>query len=89
MIIGLFFNHEALNKIQISLYANFCLTICSIYVETGKIAEWFTSRFSAGMLGVNIGVPVPREPFSFGGFNASKFGDCDITGDGSLVNQCY
>lgn len=35
-------------------------------------------------LGVNIGIPVPREPFSFGGMNASKFGDCDITGDGAI-----
>lgn len=25
-------------------------------------------------VGVNIGVPVPREPFSFGGSNRSKFG---------------
>ena len=25
-----------------------------------------------------------REPFSFGGINASKFGDLDITGDGGL-----
>lgn len=52
-----------------------------IYTESGKTAEWFTERFSAGMLGVNIGVPVPREPFSFGGINLSKYGDCDITGD--------
>jgi malonate-semialdehyde dehydrogenase (acetylating)/methylmalonate-semialdehyde dehydrogenase len=33
---------------------------------------------------VNIGVPVPREPFSFGGINNSKFGDADITGDGAI-----
>ena len=26
------------------------------------------------MIGVNVGVPVPREPFSFGGWNESKFG---------------
>jgi acyl-CoA reductase-like NAD-dependent aldehyde dehydrogenase len=31
-----------------------------IYTESGKTAEWFSERFSAGMLGVNIGVPVPR-----------------------------
>lgn len=31
-----------------------------IYTESGKTAEWFCERFSAGMLGVNIGVPVPR-----------------------------
>jgi malonate-semialdehyde dehydrogenase (acetylating)/methylmalonate-semialdehyde dehydrogenase len=53
---------------------------CSIYTTTGSTAEWFTKRFSVGMVGVNIGVPVPREPFSFGGSNASKFGDMDITG---------
>ncbi|MCK6595816.1 MAG: hypothetical protein L6Q33_11495 [Bacteriovoracaceae bacterium] len=31
-----------------------------------------------------MGVPVPREPFSFGGVNASKFGHGDITGHHSL-----
>ena len=36
------------------------------------------------MVGVNIGVPVPREPFSFGGWNDSKFGACDITGKSSI-----
>jgi malonate-semialdehyde dehydrogenase (acetylating)/methylmalonate-semialdehyde dehydrogenase len=39
---------------------------------------------SAGMIGINIGVPVPREPFSFGGINQSKFGYGDITGEHSL-----
>jgi malonate-semialdehyde dehydrogenase (acetylating)/methylmalonate-semialdehyde dehydrogenase len=33
------------------------------------------------MIGVNIGVPVPREPFAFGGWNESSFGGGDITGD--------
>jgi malonate-semialdehyde dehydrogenase (acetylating)/methylmalonate-semialdehyde dehydrogenase len=34
-------------------------------------------------VGVNVGVPVPREPFSFGGLygTKSKYGDMDITGD--------
>ena len=32
------------------------------------------------MVGVNIGVPVPREPFAFGGWNDSAFGGGDITG---------
>ena len=37
------------------------------------------------MLGVNIGVPVPREPFSFGGINNSKYGgEGDITGEGAI-----
>ena len=36
------------------------------------------------MIGVNIGVPVPREPFSFGGTKASRFGQGDITGSGGV-----
>lgn len=56
----------------------------AIYTQTGAVADWFCKRFSSGMLGVNIGVPVPREPFSFGGAERSKFGDCDITGDGGI-----
>ncbi len=52
----------------------------SIYTTSGKIADYATARFEAGMCGVNIGVPVPREPFSFGGWNDSCFGQGDITG---------
>lgn len=57
-----------------------------IYTEKGAYAEWFTKRFRAAMLGVNIGIPVPREPFSFGGLygTKSKFGDFDVTGDGAM-----
>ena len=55
-----------------------------IYTQSGASSEWYLERFSAGMLGVNIGVPVPREPFSFGGINKSSFGDCDITGSGGI-----
>lgn len=55
----------------------------SVYTTIGGNAEWFVSRFSAGMIGVNIGIPVPREPFSFGGLypSPSKYGDLDITGE--------
>lgn len=58
----------------------------SIYTTNGGNAEWFLSKFRAGMLGVNIGIPVPREPFSFGGLygTVSKYGDMDITGDGGV-----
>lgn len=55
----------------------------SVYTTNGGNAEWFVSRFRASMLGVNVGIPVPREPFSFGGLygTKSKYGDMDITGD--------
>lgn len=55
-----------------------------IYTSSGAVAEWFTKRFTSAMMGINIGIPVPREPFSFGGMGASKFGDVDITGDGGV-----
>jgi len=56
----------------------------AIYTSIGQHSEWFLKRFSAAMCGVNVGVPVPREPFSFGGMNDSNFGAQDITGDGGM-----
>lgn len=56
----------------------------SIYTSSGAIANYYAERVSAGMVGINIGVPVPREPFSFGGWNNSRFGDGDITGAGAI-----
>ena len=47
-------------------------------------AEGFAALASAGMVGVNIGVPVPREPFGFGGWNDSRFGVGNITGEESI-----
>ena len=56
----------------------------AIYTSSGGTAQYFTSRISSGMVGVNIGVPVPREPFAFGGWNDSSFGGGDITGDSAI-----
>ena len=56
----------------------------SVFTQSGSLARQVMDRASAGMIGVNIGVPVPREPFSFGGWNESKFGVCDITGKSSI-----
>jgi len=56
----------------------------SIFTQSGIHARRFMEEASAGMIGVNIGVPVPREPFSFGGWNDSKFGVSDITGKSSI-----
>jgi malonate-semialdehyde dehydrogenase (acetylating)/methylmalonate-semialdehyde dehydrogenase len=56
----------------------------SVFTENGGLARYVTEQASAGMVGVNVGVPVPREPFSFGGWNESKFGAGDITGRGSI-----
>ncbi|MCZ2355121.1 MAG: CoA-acylating methylmalonate-semialdehyde dehydrogenase [Bacteroidia bacterium] len=63
-----------------SLYGN----ASSIFTRSGGAAKYFQQNANAGMIGVNIGVPVPREPFSFGGWNESKFGTGDITGKSSI-----
>lgn len=56
----------------------------SVFTQNGGAARHVIERASAGMVGVNVGVPVPREPFSFGGWNESKFGVGDITGKSSI-----
>jgi len=56
----------------------------SVFTSSGLVADRVAMEASAGMVGVNIGVPVPREPFSFGGINGSKFGHGEITGNGAL-----
>ncbi|MBS1626261.1 MAG: CoA-acylating methylmalonate-semialdehyde dehydrogenase [Bacteroidetes bacterium] len=56
----------------------------SVFTQNGGYARYVIEHASAGMIGVNVGVPVPREPFSFGGWNDSKFGVGDITGKSSI-----
>ncbi len=56
----------------------------AVFTQSGGAADYVRERASAGMFGVNIGVPVPREPFAFGGWNDSKFGVGDITGKSSI-----
>jgi malonate-semialdehyde dehydrogenase (acetylating)/methylmalonate-semialdehyde dehydrogenase len=57
--------------IQIENSSEFGNAAC-VYTSNGGNAEWFINRFRAAMLGVNIGIPVPREPFSFGGLSGTK-----------------
>ncbi|MFO0970096.1 MAG: CoA-acylating methylmalonate-semialdehyde dehydrogenase [Gemmataceae bacterium] len=56
----------------------------AIYTSSGPQARSVARRASAGMIGVNVGVPVPLEPFGFGGWNDSRFGVGDITGKSSV-----
>ena len=56
----------------------------SVFTQNGAMARYIIDHANAGMIGVNVGVPVPREPFSFGGWNESKFGVGDITGKSSI-----
>ncbi len=71
---------EAIKIENSSNYGN----AAAVFTQSGSLAKRVMEKASAGMIGVNIGVPVPREPFSFGGWNESKFGVGDITGKSSI-----
>ncbi|GJM36384.1 MAG: methylmalonate semialdehyde dehydrogenase [acylating] 2 [Saprospiraceae bacterium] len=71
---------EAISIENSSNYGN----AAAVFTQSGGLAKRVMEKASAGMIGVNIGVPVPREPFSFGGWNESKFGVGDITGRSSI-----
>jgi malonate-semialdehyde dehydrogenase (acetylating)/methylmalonate-semialdehyde dehydrogenase len=72
---------EALAIENASPYGN----AAAVYTQNGEAARRFVQDASAGMIGVNVGVPVPREPFGFGGWNHSRFGVGDITGKSSIA----
>ena len=67
---------EAITIENASEYGN----ASSVYTTSGDVAREVMERVSSGMCGVNVGVPVPREPFGFGGWNDSLFGHGNITG---------
>jgi malonate-semialdehyde dehydrogenase (acetylating)/methylmalonate-semialdehyde dehydrogenase len=71
---------EAMKIENASTYGN----ATSVFTTSGAVADYVCQNSTSGMLGVNIGVPVPREPFSFGGTKESRFGACDITGESVL-----
>jgi len=71
---------EAIKIENSSNYGN----AAAVFTQSGGLARYVAEHASAGMIGVNIGVPVPREPFAFGGWNESRFGTGDITGKSSI-----
>ncbi|MBT8058314.1 MAG: CoA-acylating methylmalonate-semialdehyde dehydrogenase, partial [Gammaproteobacteria bacterium] len=46
-----------------------------IFTRDGEAARWFTDNINAGMVGVNVPLPVPVAYHSFGGWKRSLFGD--------------
>jgi malonate-semialdehyde dehydrogenase (acetylating)/methylmalonate-semialdehyde dehydrogenase len=47
----------------------------SIFTRDGNTAREFADRVQAGMVGVNVPIPVPLAFYSFGGWKQSAFGD--------------
>jgi malonate-semialdehyde dehydrogenase (acetylating)/methylmalonate-semialdehyde dehydrogenase len=52
----------------------------AIFTRDGDVAREFVSRVQAGMVGVNVPIPVPVGYHSFGGWKRSLFGDHSIYG---------
>jgi malonate-semialdehyde dehydrogenase (acetylating) / methylmalonate-semialdehyde dehydrogenase len=46
-----------------------------VYTRSGATARRFVSEAQAGMIGVNVAIPVPVAYHSFGGWRNSLFGD--------------
>lgn len=51
-----------------------------IFTRSGGAAQRFCAEVEAGMLGVNVPVPVPVGHHNFGGLRRSKFGDAHMFG---------
>ncbi len=51
-----------------------------LFTSSGTAARKFRHRISAGMVGINVGVPAPMAFFPFSGWNASFFGDLHVQG---------
>jgi malonate-semialdehyde dehydrogenase (acetylating)/methylmalonate-semialdehyde dehydrogenase len=52
----------------------------AIFTGDGGAAQRFETEVEAGMVGINIAIPVPVSYYSFGGWNSSLFGDLHVYG---------
>lgn len=52
-----------------------------IFTQNGYYAREFARRTDGGMVGVNVGIPVPVGIFPFNGHKKSFFGDLHVLGD--------
>jgi malonate-semialdehyde dehydrogenase (acetylating)/methylmalonate-semialdehyde dehydrogenase len=52
----------------------------SIFTRNGRAAREFAGKVQAGMVGINIPIPVPLAYYSFGGWKRSAFGDANQHG---------
>ena len=67
---------EALKLVNENSYGNGT----AIFTRDGGVARQFQFDVQAGMVGVNVPIPVPVAYYSFGGWKASLFGDTHIYG---------
>jgi malonate-semialdehyde dehydrogenase (acetylating)/methylmalonate-semialdehyde dehydrogenase len=53
----------------------------ALFTRSGTAARLFQSEVDAGMVGINVPIPVPVGYYSFGGWKSSLFGDLHIYGE--------
>jgi malonate-semialdehyde dehydrogenase (acetylating)/methylmalonate-semialdehyde dehydrogenase len=51
-----------------------------IYTQSGYYSREFSKRTDGGMVGINVGIPVPASVFPFAGHKNSFFGDLHVNG---------
>jgi malonate-semialdehyde dehydrogenase (acetylating)/methylmalonate-semialdehyde dehydrogenase len=56
----------------------------AIFTHDGYAARQFASEVQAGMVGINIPIPVPVAYHPFGGWKRSVFGDMNMHGEDSI-----
>jgi malonate-semialdehyde dehydrogenase (acetylating)/methylmalonate-semialdehyde dehydrogenase len=71
---------EALQLVDENPYGNGV----AIFTRDGGAARQFQFDVSAGMVGINVPIPVPVAYYSFGGWKASLFGDSHAYGPESI-----
>jgi malonate-semialdehyde dehydrogenase (acetylating) / methylmalonate-semialdehyde dehydrogenase len=67
---------DAVELVNASPYGNGT----AIFTCDGGAARRFVSEVEAGMVGVNVPIPVPMAYYSFGGWKSSLFGDTHVHG---------
>src|SRR4051794_633156 len=71
---------EALHLVNENSYGNGT----AISTRDGGVARQFQFDAQAGMVGINVPIPVPVAYYSFGGWKQSPFGDRPISGPGGV-----
>jgi malonate-semialdehyde dehydrogenase (acetylating)/methylmalonate-semialdehyde dehydrogenase len=67
---------DAVRLVNDNLYGNGV----ALYTRDGGAARRFQFEVQAGMVGINVPIPVPVAYYSFGGWKASLFGDTHMYG---------
>jgi malonate-semialdehyde dehydrogenase (acetylating)/methylmalonate-semialdehyde dehydrogenase len=67
---------EALALVNANPYGNGV----ALFTRDGGAARRFEHEVKAGMVGINVAIPVPVAYYSFGGFGHSLFGDTHLHG---------